>query len=228
MSYMLPGDVLPLPTPTPRSLKLGPGLLMLPSPPNPVISIRPGILHSTPKQHHFIETESRRYIPASQESVIGVIVSRNADGFRVDIGSAHLAALDVLAFEGASRRNRPNLRVGNLVYARVSLANRDMDPELECFDATTRKAEGFGELKDGFMVECGLGTCRRLLDAKHYLLPTIAARFPFEVAVGMNGRVWLKTASARTTVALSRAIRILDDRQSTEEDVKDFIQQMEV
>ncbi|KZO96954.1 hypothetical protein CALVIDRAFT_536876 [Calocera viscosa TUFC12733] len=228
MSYVLPGDVLTPPAPPPKSLKLGPGLLMLHTPGNPVIAHRPGVLHSTPKQQHWIETESRRYIPASQESVIGVIAYRAADAYRVDIGSAHLATLDALSFEGATKRNRPNLKVGNLVYARVSLANRDMDPELECFDATTRKADGFGELKDGFMVECSLGTCRRLLDSKHFLLPSLAQKFPFEVAVGMNGRVWLRAGSVKATVAISRAIGMLDDRQTSDDEVAAFVQLMDV
>jgi Exosome complex component RRP40, S1 domain len=47
-----------------------------------------------------------------------------------------------------------------LVYARVSLAHKDMEPELECFDAQSRKSEGFGELKGGFMATCSLGMCR--------------------------------------------------------------------
>lgn len=52
-------------------------------------------------------------------------------------------------------------QVGSLVYARVSLANRDMEPELECFDATTRKSEGFEELKGGMVVSCSLRMARR-------------------------------------------------------------------
>ena len=35
-----------------------------------------------------------------------------------------------------------------------------MEPELECFDAQTRKSEGFGELKGGFVVRCSLKMCR--------------------------------------------------------------------
>lgn len=46
------------------------------------------------------------------------------------------------------------------MYARVSLAHKDMEPELECFDAQTRKAEGFGELKAGFLVRCSLKMSR--------------------------------------------------------------------
>ena len=54
-----------------------------------------------------------QYVPAAQESVIGVVVGKSgAEGFRVDIGGPHNANLDALAFEGATKRNRPNLKVG--------------------------------------------------------------------------------------------------------------------
>ena len=39
---------------------------------------------------------------------------------RVDIGTAEPASLSYLAFEGATKRNRPNVTVGDLVYAKVS------------------------------------------------------------------------------------------------------------
>lgn len=52
-------------------------------------------------------------------------------------------------------------QVGSLLYARVSLAHKDMEPELECFDAQTRKAGEFGELKGGFMTRCSLLMCRQ-------------------------------------------------------------------
>lgn len=52
-----------------------------------------------------------KYVPAAQEPVVGIVSARQGEGWRVDIGSAHHASLDALAFEGASRRNRPNLKV---------------------------------------------------------------------------------------------------------------------
>lgn len=118
-------------------------------------------------------------------------------------------------------------QIGSLLYARVSLAHKDMEPELECFDAQTRKAEGFGELKGGFMVRCSLKMCRlcvvhvlpsnnknltfsRLLDPKHFLLPFLGARFPLEAAVGMNGRVWISAKEVKQTIAIARCIRAVD------------------
>ncbi|KAG6820702.1 hypothetical protein H0H93_012755 [Arthromyces matolae] len=160
-STVLPGTFVPAQH---VNLKLGPGLVQKnganeagPS----VIATRAGLLnHSSNGSKWWVESNSRRYVPAPQESVIGVVVQKVGDGFRVDIGGAHSASLDGLAFEGATKRNKPNLKIGSLVYARVSLAHKDMEPELECFDAQTRKAEGFGEVKNGFLVRCSLKMCR--------------------------------------------------------------------
>lgn len=54
---------------------------------------------------------SNRYIPAIEESVIGIITEKYGENFAVDIGGPFTASLPVLAFEGATRRNRPNLQV---------------------------------------------------------------------------------------------------------------------
>ncbi|KAJ7288227.1 exosome complex exonuclease RRP40 [Mycena rebaudengoi] len=214
MSVVLPGQHVPAQH---VNLKLGPGLLQVgssttgASTSQAIIATRAGTLnHSANGSKWWVENNSRRYVPAPQESVIGVIIQKVGEGFRVDIGSAHMASLDGLAFEGATKRNRPNLKVGNLVYARISLAHKDMEPELECFDAQTRKAEGFGELKGGFMVRCSLGMCRQLLDSKHFLLPLLGARFPLEAAVGVNGRVWISAKDVPETIAIARCIEAVD------------------
>ncbi|KAF8073732.1 hypothetical protein FPV67DRAFT_1410664 [Lyophyllum atratum] len=196
------------------NLKLGPGLLQSSSANEAgpsIIATRAGTLnHSSNGSKWWVESNSRRYIPAPQESVIGVIIQKVGEGFRVDIGSAHYASLDALAFEGATKRNKPNLKVGCLVYARVSLAHKDMEPELECFGAQTRKSEGFGEVKGGFLVRCSLKMCRDLLDPKHFLLPLLGARFPLEAAVGMNGRIWVSAKEPRQIITISRCIEAVD------------------
>jgi exosome complex component RRP40 len=46
-----------------------------------------------------------------------------------------------------------------------------MEPELECFDAQTRKAAEFGELKGGFMVQCSLQMCRQYVSILIMLPP---------------------------------------------------------
>lgn len=53
----------------------------------------------------------QQYTPQPPEPVLGIIIARHAEGYRVDIGSSQAAALDALAFEGATKRNKPNLKV---------------------------------------------------------------------------------------------------------------------
>ncbi|KAJ7047790.1 exosome complex exonuclease RRP40 [Mycena alexandri] len=197
------------------NLKLGPGLLQTSGDAStsapPIIATRAGTLNHNPNgSKWWVENNSRRYVPAAQESVVGVIIQKAGEGFRVDIGSAQAASLDGLAFESATKRNKPNLKIGSLVYARVSLAHKDMEPELECFDAQTRKSEGFGELKGGFMVRCSSAMCRQLLDSKHFLLPMLGARFPLETAIGVNGRVWVNAKDVREVIGIARCIEAVD------------------
>lgn len=56
-----------------------------------------------------------QYIPSQKELVLGTIIARHAEGYRVDIGSSQMAQLDALAFEGATKRSKPNLKV-SLVF----------------------------------------------------------------------------------------------------------------
>ncbi|KAH7921325.1 hypothetical protein BV22DRAFT_1114479 [Leucogyrophana mollusca] len=230
MSIVLPGERVPAQH---VNLKLGPGLLQLSNSKgeSPIISTRSGSLnHSANRSKWWVENNSRRYVPAPQESVIGVVVGRSGEGWRVDIGSAHSASLDGLAFEGATKRNKPNLKVGSLLYARVSLAHKDMEPELECFDAQTHKADGFGELKGGFVVSCSLQMSRFLLDPKHFLLPLLGSRFPLEAAVGVNGKVWVNTKEVKQTIAVVRCIEAVDPDGGGMDDVgvKKFLGKMEI
>ncbi|KAH8104696.1 exosome complex exonuclease RRP40 [Cristinia sonorae] len=209
-TFILPGESVPAQH---VNLKLGPGLLQYATvdQESRVASTKAGELHhSANNSRWWIEGNSKRYIPAPQESVVGVVTARSGEGWRVDIGSAHPAYLDGLAFEGATKRNKPNLKVGSLLYARVSLAHKDMEPELECFDAQTHKAEGFGELKGGFLVRCSLKMCRLLLSPNHFLLPLLGSRFTLEVATGLNGRVWVTAKEAKHVIAVARCIEAVD------------------
>lgn len=50
-------------------------------------------------------------MPAQKDIVLGIIIARHADGYRVDLGCSQMAQLDALAFEGATKRSKPNLKV---------------------------------------------------------------------------------------------------------------------
>ena len=46
-------------------------------------------------------------------------MAKAGDVFRVDIGTSQPATLSYMAFEGATKRSRPNVNVGDIVYAKV-------------------------------------------------------------------------------------------------------------
>lgn len=59
----------------------------------------------------FREPISVQYIPVKGESVIGIVMAKSGDIFKVDVGGSEQASLSYLAFEGATKRNRPNVQV---------------------------------------------------------------------------------------------------------------------
>ncbi|GAA6002864.1 exosome non-catalytic core subunit RRP40 [Rhodotorula paludigena] len=227
MQVLLPGDPLPSSSSaSSSSLHLGPGLSTSTATAAAakgkgkeradVAATRAGLLghlEQGDKERWWIEGTLKRYTPQPPEPVLGIIIARHAEGYRVDIGSSQAASLDALAFEGATKRNKPNLKVGTLVYAHLLSTPSFSEPELSCVDPATQKAAGFGELQGGFLIRgVELGRCRALLAPKNPILSTLGARFPFEVAVGMNGRVWVKAAQEDDDEQLVDVIRELRGR----------------
>lgn len=45
------------------------------------------------------------------DHVIGIVIAKSGDIFKVDVGGSEPASLSYLAFEGATKRNRPNVQV---------------------------------------------------------------------------------------------------------------------
>ncbi|KAF7726436.1 exosome non-catalytic core subunit rrp40 [Apophysomyces ossiformis] len=208
LRVVLPGDVIPVNN---DPLILGPGLRQ---DGENVVATKAGLLrHMEAGNRWWIESNQRRvehyfkYIAAPGESVLGTVTARLGEYYRVEIGTAHTAVLPALAFEGATKRNRPNLALRSLVYCRVAMANRDMEAELECVNPTTGKADGFGELQGGYVIKCSLGLCRKLLNPSTPILTFLGEHFPFEMAVGMNGRVWINSNSHKDTILISNAIQ---------------------
>lgn len=144
--------------------------------------------------------------------VIGVITQRAGDVYRVSLQPKSKAvSLNQLAFENATRKNKPNLAVGDVVYARVVSAERDLECEIECYDSKTGKAAGFGPLKEGTITAVSLGFARELLFKGHPVLEQLAKRYAFEVAIGVNGRVWVKGPDAKSTYHICNAIQAANE-----------------
>lgn len=228
MSVLLPGQSLPSDV---RVSRIGPGLHSTSAGKSSqedagtqqeITAIRAGVLYSSAKSS-YLDSSVRRYIPAQNDSVIGQVVARYAEGYRVDIASAIPATLDALAFFNVNRKNKPNLQVGSLVYARISSQIAGMESELECL-TPENKSGGYGPLDDGYVMKTvSLGLCRRLLSADDVILSVIGEKVEYEVVVGMNGRIWINSEERKTTIIISQILQQVEFM--TEGEVRDLISQ---
>ena len=207
---VLPGDdVTAAVTRASRNLALGDGLVQQGE---AVIAVRAGVLRYRPPNKYWVEHNQRKYIPAVEDFVVCVVTGRSADFFTCDIGGPSSAMLPTLAFDGATKRNRPNLQVGDLVYARVTDAPKDMDPELSCMALHGAKKDWmtgdatYGELREGLVFGCSVALARQLLRPDAPVLRCLGECVPFELAIGHNGRVWVNASTPPHTIFISNAI----------------------
>ncbi|KAE8681310.1 PNAS-3 related isoform 2 [Hibiscus syriacus] len=203
-STVVPGDVvLDLSSMTNQTIKLGGGLRQ---DCDAIPAMKAGTLRFSKPNKYWVESSQKRYVPCVEDTVLAIVVDSKADNFLIDIKGPALAFLPVLAFEGGTRRNIPKFEVGTLLYLRVVKANFGMNPELSCTDANGKAAE-FGPLKDGYMFETSTGLSRKLLSSPTCpVLEALGKKLSFEIAVGLNGRVWVNAASPDTIVVVANAI----------------------
>lgn len=196
------------------------------------------LLASSPAPHN-TNTTPIQYIPSTGDLVIGTVTRTSGEYLYVSLSDyTSNATLPQLAFEMATKKTKPNLSAGALVYARVSLANRHMDPELECVSATTGKAEGLGPLVGGMLFEISLAMARRLLmrraaeEGGVVVLDELggpsasAGGLAFETAVGRNGKLWVNSESTKTILAVGRAVVETDERNLSVEQQKKLVRKL--
>lgn len=188
-----------------------------------LIAVQPGILRKASGKR-WIDVFSRRYVPQKDDRVIGVITAVLSDGFRVDIGTADIAYIYFTSFEDATKRNRPNYCIGDLLYASICLCGKHLETELTCVDKEMH-SRGMGLLSStsGFLFRCSLNLVRRILSRSSQLLASIGKSIPFEITCGSNGRIWIKSAYPKETVAIVRVI--LDSEFLNEGDVPSFVEE---
>jgi exosome complex component RRP40 len=158
-----------------------------------------------------LHTATHRYIPQAGDMVVGVVTDKHAEQFNIDIRAPFFAKLPVLAFEGATKANRPHLAVGALVYCRVVFADREAEPELTCVCEGESKswvtgAGPFGELKKGYVFEVSVGYAKALLSLDCAVVNELGKHIAYELAVGHNGRVWVAAPSVKHSIVIANAI----------------------
>ena len=74
--------------------------------------------------------------------------------------------------------------------------------------ARTGRAAGLGHLKEGAVVSVSTAAARKLLGSSPPapVLEALGSALQFELAAGVNGRVWVQAAAASTVVVVMNAL----------------------
>ena len=228
-SFVLPGEIV-VKFSSSTELHLGVGLRYIPvtkdacpvlicTKPGELVvrsTVFPGTKKSTPIAR--IATHASIYTAKEGDLVVGVILKEIPGSYLVDINATQPAFLSHVAFDGATRQNRPKLYTDDLVYARIIHAIRDVEPEITCCapDGGRRKdwvtGEGdFGSLKGGFYITVSPNYACRLMEEGNVTLRALSKVLHFEVAIGSNGRVWVNAGTVREILALTHILETTEN-----------------
>lgn len=134
---MMPGDIADDVEQASQSKKviLGPGLRRQGE---KVIACKAGILKSKAPNTFWIDSYQKRYIPSRGETVIGIVVQKAGDIYRVEIGASETACLSYLAFEGKKYidTNQNKLTADYFIYR----CNQKESTRCECWRSSVCQA----------------------------------------------------------------------------------------
>ncbi|KAI0563320.1 Exosome complex RNA-binding protein 1/RRP40/RRP4 [Gracilaria domingensis] len=82
----------------------------------------------------WVASNPKRYVPAQEDPVIGIAQDGYGEEYRLHINRSDTATLSMLALEGATKKNRPNLAIGALIYCRVVRESKSMEAEVSCIE----------------------------------------------------------------------------------------------
>lgn len=181
------------------------------------------------KKAAHVSSPRTRYVARTGDMIIGQVRGASFETFHLHINAySPQGILSHFAFEGASKKTRPQLKSGDVVYARVTSAQKNMDIELTCINPNTGKADGLGPLTEGMLFDVSLEFANRLL--KKQLAPMLdelgnKIAGGFEIVVGKNGKVWVDCgeAGAKGVIAIGRVIRQVDEAGLQEKEQKKLV-----
>lgn len=147
------------------------------------------------------------YYPMTGDLVLGIVTVKTGEYYRLNLGCAQPATLNATeGFSGVSRRNRPNLQVGSVVFCRVTFSNRDVDPEVSCVDDEDLGLGHVNPMPAMNMFYIPISYAEDLQRPENPVLEIFGKLFAFEIIVGCNGRFVLESATPELTLALGNAI----------------------
>ena len=84
--------------------------------------------------------------------ILGIVVRRQLESLLVDIGYNELASLSLYDFEGSTKRTKPNVDRGDVIYGRLKI-DGECQPQITCINEDG-KADGMGILhENGYLFE---------------------------------------------------------------------------
>ena len=145
--------------------------------------------------------------------------------YKLDINDRFEATLESEAFQGATKRNKPNLELGDLVYCKVDKSTSYMQPVAVCTSIRNTKAwhtgqATFGALKKGVVYDCEIEMCQKMLSrAGKDFLKQLGKKVSFELIVGYNGRIWINAEEPKEMVFIFNVMKVYNDNPSEAEEL---------
>jgi exosome complex component RRP4 len=162
------------------------------------------------------------YMPATGDTVIGVIIDIGPSNWLVDINAPYPAPLHVnevpwkVEFGDTSRY----LNMGNVVLLKVLMVDESKKIQVTMKDSGLRKIEG------GRLVEIAHSKVSRVIGKSGSMIQMLKNMTDCRIFVGQNGRIWVDGDDENVDVAVDAIKMIEKEAQSGNltERVKDFIE----
>lgn len=126
---------------------------------------------------YFIKSKTNKYAPMKYDIVIGKIVLKSPDFYKVDLGG-YTGTLSTLGFVNASKKNKPDLQKGDYVLCQVLRTDGDL--------LLTCNQPGLGKVDDMHAIESWKV---RVLYFNN-MLQKLGSEYTFRIAMAMNGYLW--------------------------------------
>lgn len=137
------------------------------------------------------QLQGKYYSPKIDDMIVGTIIGKNMDQYKVDINSYIPAVLGTSEFEGATKKTKPNLKIGDLVFAKVVKTNKFDSPILSCISGdgkTWSSGEAFfGVINHGHTFKVPLNMVNLYFYFGEKLFSRINDAVEYEYNLGHNG-----------------------------------------
>lgn len=130
---------------------------------------------------YFLYNKCGLYEPSVDDLVIGKVFYKSSDYYKLDFNSV-IGVLGSLSFKNATKRFKPELEIGDHVIGRVTKLGDEI--LVSCNES------GLGKL-DGDVFKIEQWKIRKLFVVD--FLKNLGKRYKFNCALGLNGRIWIKS-----------------------------------